>query len=79
MPIKKLYRLNSSNYPLTQFQILPSLDESISKKGAVLLVIMKVNLHNKNIVAIFLAYPYNDVESLPGEASFEPLTERVSS
>jgi len=40
---------------------------------------MKVNFHNKNIVAIFLAFLYNDVESLPGEASFEPLTERVSS
>jgi len=40
---------------------------------------MKVNFHNKNIVAIFLAFLYNDVESLPGEASFEALTERVSS
>jgi len=34
-------------------------DESISNKGAVLLAAMKGNLHNKNNVAIFLAFLYN--------------------
>jgi hypothetical protein len=40
---------------------------------------MKENLQNKNIVAILLASLYNDIQSLSGQVSFEPLTERVSS
>jgi len=48
-------------------------------KGAVLLVLMKENLHYKNIVAILLAYIYNNIQSLSGQVSFEPFTERVSS
>jgi hypothetical protein len=51
----------------------------LAKKGAVLLVIMKVNLQNKNILAIFLAYLYNDSESLAGKVSSELSCERVSS
>jgi hypothetical protein len=40
---------------------------------------MKVDLQNKNNIAIFLAFIYNDIKSLSGEVSLEVLTERVSS
>jgi len=37
-----------------------------AKKGAVLLVLMKENLHDKNIIAILLASLYNDIQSPSG-------------
>jgi hypothetical protein len=48
-------------------------------KGADLLVAMQENFLNKNIIAIILAYLYNDTEPLSGEVSFKPLSEKVFS